>query len=104
MRSLRQARQARLHLVDVATRFCAARVLTAENGEEMTHALERTWLRPYGNPHMSQHDEARPFCSEEVKLYLERRGIKLQVAPGEVHARLGIVERRHIVPRTAVEN
>ncbi len=53
---------------------------------------------------MLQCDEARPFCSEVVKLYLVRRGIKLQVAPGEAHARLGIVERRHMVLRTAVEN
>ena len=30
-------------------------------------------------------------------------GIKLQVAPGEARARLVIVERRHVVLRTALE-
>jgi hypothetical protein len=53
---------------------------------------------------MFQYDEARPFCSEEVRLYFERRGIMLQVVPVEAHTRLGIVKRRHMVLRTAVEN
>ena len=52
---------------------------------------------------MFQCDEARPFCSEEAKLYLERKGIKLQAATGEAHARLGIIERRRMVLRTAIE-
>ncbi len=99
---LETGKAAVLHLVDVATSFGAARILTAENCEQIAQALERAWFRPYGNPHMIQCDEARPYCSEEVKLYLERRGIKLQVAPGEAHTRLGIIERRHMVLRTAV--
>ena len=63
-----------LHIVDVATRFGAARVLTNENGEEVVRALDRAWFRPYGAPHMLQFDEARCFCGEEVKTFLEQRG------------------------------
>ncbi len=65
--------------------------------------MVQAWFRPYGKPHMLQHAETRPFCDEEVRLYLERRGIKLQVAPSEARARLGIIERRHMVLRSAVE-
>ncbi len=34
---------------------------------------------------------------------MERKRIKLQVAPFEAHTRLGIIETRHTVHRTAVE-
>ena len=53
---------------------------------------------------MLQLDEAKCFCGEEVKIYLEQKGVQPQAAPGEAHARLGIVERRHMVLRTAIEN
>ena len=39
-----------------------------------------------------------------MKTFLEQKGVQPQVAPGEAHTRLGIVERRHMVLRTAVEN
>ena len=36
--------------------------------------------------------------------YLEKHGVQLEVAPGEARNRLGVVERRHMVLRTALEN
>ncbi len=93
-----------LHMVDVATRFGTARVLEQETGTTVVRAVERAWIRPYGPMLMLQCDEARPFCGDELKLFMERYGIEPQVAPGEAHTRLGIIERRHQVLRTAVEN
>ena len=92
-----------VHIVDVATRFGAARLLSNEQGPDITRALERAWFRPYGPPKQIQNDEARPFCSQEVTVFLETHGVSIDVAPGEAHTRLGIIERRHLVLRTAIE-
>ena len=93
-----------LHIVDVATKFGAARVLPAETGPEIVQAFERAWIRPYYAPKRLQMDEGRGFCSQEVLTSLERHGVLVDVAPGEAHTRIGIVERRHAVLRQAVEN
>lgn len=92
-----------LHFVDVATRFGAARVLQQEQGPDIVQALERAWFRPYGAPKRLQMDEARPFCSQEVITAMERYGVEVDIAPGEAHTRLGIIERRHMVLRSAIE-
>ena len=44
------------------------------------------------------------ICGEEVKIYLEQKRVQPQAAAGEAHTRLGTVERRRIVLRTAIEN
>ena len=90
-------------MVDTATRFCSAKVLKNEQGPDVTVALERAWFKPYGAPKLLQCDEARCFCGHEVKHFLEHNHVKLDVAPGEAHTRLGIVERRHMVLRAAIE-
>ena len=92
-----------LHMVDTATRFSAARVLLQEQGTDVVRALQRAWFVPYGPPKLLQFDEARCFCGDEVKTYLEQNNVQVDVAPGEAHSRLGIVERRHLVLRTAIE-
>ena len=92
-----------LHMVDTATRFGAARVLEHEQGADVVQALDRGWFRPYGPPRQLQCDEARCFCGQEVTTFLERHGTVVDVAPGEAHTRLGIVERRHMVLRSAIE-
>ena len=93
-----------LHVVDTATRFGTARILAHEQTEDVMKALVRCWLKPYGNPKMIQCDEARCFCADAMVTMLGNRNIELQVAPGEAHNRLGIIERRHVVFRTACEN
>ena len=93
-----------LHVVDTATRFGAARLLKRETGEEVTKAFERCWVRPYGAPKRIQLDEARNFCGAELQNFLNRHAVHVDVAPGEAHTRLGVVERRHQVLREAVEN
>ena len=59
-----------LHMVDTATRFGAARVLLQEQGSDVARALERSWFSPYGPPKVLQFDEARCFCSDELKACL----------------------------------
>ena len=88
-------------MVDTATKICAARVPKQERGTDVVRALGRAWIRPYGTPKL-QIDEARGFCSPEVRVFLEHYGVELDVAPGEAHSRLGIVEPRHLT-HTAVQ-
>lgn len=92
-----------LHLVDTATRFGTAKVLRHENSEHVTTAVLRSWIKPYGPPQTLQFDEARCFCGQESMTFFEKFNIRVDVAPGEAHTRLGIVERRHMVMRTAID-
>jgi len=52
---------------------------------------------------MIQYDEARCFCGQETTTFMESHNIKIDVAPGETHTRLGVIERRHMVMRTAID-
>ena len=77
-------RGAVLQMVVATTRF-GSRVLKEERGADVIRALERAWIRPCGPPRRLQFDEARCFCSHEVRVFLEHDGVELDVASGEDH-------------------
>ena len=76
------------HMVDVASKYQAARLVHGETTEVAIHALEREWIRVFGNPQRLQVDEGRGFCSKDFVDWTDAHGIKLLVAPGEAHERL----------------
>ena len=92
-----------VHMVDTATRVGAARVFAHERVQDVIQALSRGWIRPCGAPSRIQFDEANCFCSNEAITALDRNNILVDVTPGEAHARLGIIGRRHQVLRTTLE-
>ena len=90
-----------LSIVDVGTKYMAAYLLHEETSKSYITALEKMWVRHFGPPKKLITDEGRPWLGapfESCSL-----GIDHQVAPGEAHERLSLVERRHAVLRRACE-
>ena len=92
-----------LSVVDVATRFMAAYLLDDEATSSYVMALEKMWLRHFGPPKTLVTDEGRSWLGGEMDTWSTSWGIEHQVAPGEAHERLALVERRHAVLRKAIE-
>ena len=97
------AKIAVMSVVDSATKFAAAVVVHKEDPEEYIRALERCWVKHFGVPSSLVTDEGRPWLSAKFEEWTSRCNVAHQVAPGEAHERLAIVERRHAVLRKAIE-
>ena len=92
-----------LSLVDVATRYMSAYLLDDETTDSYVKALEKMWLRHFGPPKQLVTDEGRSWLGSSMETWTASWGVDHQVAPGEAHERLALVERRHAVLRKAVE-
>ena len=92
-----------LSMVDVATKYQAAAVIYGERSQDYLHALERGWIRHFGCPQVLVTDEGRGWASDEMLNWTSSMNIKHNMAPGEAHTRLSLVERRHAVLRKAIE-
>ena len=66
-------------------------------------ALEKMWLRHFGPPKILVTDEGRSWLGASMETWTTSWGIDHQLAPGEAHERLALVERRHAVLRKAIE-
>ena len=92
-----------LSLVDVATRYMSAYLLDDETADSYVKALEKMWLRHFGPPKQLVTDENRSWLGGPMESWTAPWGVDHQVAPGEAHERLALVERRHAVLLKAVE-
>ena len=92
-----------LSMIDQCTKFQAAAVLHGEKTEHLVPALERNWLKHFGAPTQLMTDEGRGWLSDKMVEWTTDHCINHQVAPGEAHSRLSLVERRHAVLRKAIE-
>ena len=92
-----------LSIVDVGTKFMAAYLLHEETSKSYITALEKMWVRHFGPPKKLISDEGRPWLGAPFESWTSSLGIDHQVAPGEAHERLSLVERRHAVLRRACE-
>ena len=81
----------------------AACLVLEETSESYSKALEKVWLRHFGPPRVLVTDEGRPWLGGTFESWTSAVGIDHQVAPGEAHERLALVERRHAVLRRACE-
>ena len=66
-------------------------------------ALEKMWLRHFGPPKILVTDEGRSWLGASMETWTTSWGIDHQLAPGEAHERLALVERRRAVLRKAIE-
>ena len=81
----------------------AAYLLHEETSKSYITALEKMWVRHFGPPKRLISDEGRPWLGAPFESWTSSLGIDHQVAPGEAHERLSLVERRHAVLRRACE-
>jgi len=93
-----------LSMLDMATRYMMARAIPDESDDSVIKAIERMWMRHFGPMKTLRYDEARGFNSRAVVEWAKKATIHLDPAPGEAHARLGAIERRHQVLRVSLEN
>lgn len=56
-------------------------------------------MRHFGSPQTLQIDELRGWSSDALRTWAS----DLEISPGQAHARLGVLERRHQVLRRAIE-
>ena len=92
-----------LSVIDQATKFQAAALLHGERGSDLVAALERCWVRHFGVPQKLITDEGRGWVGAEMEEWTNFNSVEHEVAPGEAHNRLALVERRHAVLRKAIE-
>ena len=92
-----------LSIVDTTTKFMAARVPTREQSDNLIQAFERGWTRFFGPPSILQLDDHRGWASDALRTLASDHGTELEIAPGQAHTRLSVVERRHQVLRRGIE-
>ena len=92
-----------LSIVDEATKYQAAMVIYGERSTDFKHALERAWIRHFGPPATLVTDEGRGWASDDFSTWTSDLMISHEIAPGEAHTRLSMVERRNAILRKAAE-
>ena len=92
-----------LSMVDMATKYQVATLVLGERSDHLIHAIERCWIRHFGLPLRLWTDEGRGWCSDQFSEWTTQNDIIHEVSPGEAHARLAVVERRHQILRKSIE-
>ena len=86
-----------LSVIDQATKYQVATLLPSERGEHLVHGLERAWVKHFGVPTTLCSDEGRGWVGDTMNNWTSTNSVNHEVAPGEAHTRLALVERRHQV-------
>ena len=92
-----------LSCVDSATKYQSATLIPNEQTSALIAGLERCWIAHFGAPESLLTDEGRGWLSDQFLHWSDELSIQHEVAPGEAHTRLSLVERRHAVLRRAIE-
>ena len=76
-----------------------ATLLRQEKTDDFITGFERPWIAHFGPPATLVTDEGRGWLSDKIGDWTDADSIFHEVAPGEAHTRLSLVERRHAVLR-----
>lgn len=91
-----------IHMVDLATHFCAAGFLKNQSAKEVWKSIQRLWNWVYlGPPDHITVDQGSNYTSKEFRGCIESSGVKLEEAPIENPGSIGTVERYHAPLRAA---
>ena len=89
--------------IDMATKYQTATLLRQEKTDNFITDFERSWIAPLGPPATLVTDEGRGWLSDQMGEWTDAYSIFHEIAPGEAHTRLNLVERRHAVLRKNLE-
>ena len=64
--------------------------------QHLIKAFDRGWTRFFGPPAILQLDDPRGWAFEALRTWASNHGTELEIAPGQAHTRLSVVERRGI--------
>lgn len=92
-----------LHVVDEATRFQAAQLLSTVTSENVWTALRRCWMDVYvGPPDMVIHDAGKQFVAHAFQRNAHMFHIRTKAVPVEAAHSMSLVERYHEPVRRTV--
>lgn len=85
-----------LHIVDIATNFCAAYLLRLKTTDQIWRTAQNLWTMAYIGPsdYLSV-DKGSSYISQEMKENVEASGMTLKEAQIETKGAIGTVERYH---------
>ena len=89
--------------IDMATKYQTATLLRQEKTDDFINGFERSWIAHFGPPATLVTDEGLGWLSDRMGDVTDAHSIFHEVAPGEAHTRLILVERRHAVLRKSIE-
>jgi len=89
--------------IDMATKYQTATLLRQEKTDDVITGFERSWIAYFGPPATLVTDEGRGWLNDQMGDWTDAHSIFHEVAPGEAHSRLSLVERRHAVLRKNLE-
>ena len=89
--------------IDMATKYQTATLLRQEKTDDFITGFERSWIAHFGPPATLVTDEGRGWLSDQMGEWTDAHSIFHEIAPGEAHTRLNLVERRHAVLRKSLE-
>ena len=86
-----------LHLIDAATRYSAACLITSKKRDTIISSIFKIWISYFGAPRMFMSDNGGEFANEDFKVMCEKLNIDVANTAGESPFSNGIVERHNLV-------
>ena len=86
-----------LHVIDLATRFSAARLVSSKKASEIARKVMEMWIAVFGRPRKFMADNGGEFSNDLMRDVGEQLGVEITNSPAESPFRNGVVERHHKV-------
>ena len=86
-----------LHLIDCATRYSAACLITTKRKEVIVQRLFQTWISYFGCPKKFHSDNGGEFANEVFREMNEKLGVETSTTASESPFSNGVVERHNSV-------
>ena len=80
-----------LQIVDIGTRFSAAKFVTDKSAETVWNTFLSIWVLPYtGVPHIIRHDQGSEVINQTFRTNCASHGIEIKAVPIESPWSMGI--------------
>ena len=84
-----------LYIVDVFTKFKAARYIQNKKGETVVEALMLEWVKYFGPPKYIQSDRGKEFLNQHLETFCNIHGVRMTTTASYTPNANGLVERGH---------
>ena len=84
-----------LHMIDAATRYSQARLITSKKKEVIVSKIFEMWISSFGVPRTLMSDNGGEFVNNIYTEASQKLGIKMVMPPAESPFSNGIVERHN---------
>jgi len=91
------------HMVDLATRFSAAKLVKDKEPRSIIEAYSAIWLSIFGPPFRIWNDNGGEFYNSKLVELLERFGSEIKTTPRGSPFSAGIVEKKNAYMKTILD-